>query len=215
DSNGPDAAPNVQVDGHLGVFVGVVEEAPAFAAQPRSLDFPDTALDFAIHADIGRQSHSGFPDAAADADLVVVLGIAAKIEIEFSDSHFHLDAPQGKTAQTQVRFTSAEVHAKVHGHLAGEAEVPFVFHVAHSGAAAFRLFDAEAAVSGCAAVVDVGLPGRDVVGEVGAHQLFGAAVDAEIAGAHVEIHRHPLGGVQIDGAHVVLGRAGRFNDAAT
>src|ERR1051326_4809570 len=80
--------------------------------------------------------------------------------------------------------------------------------------AARGLLDAQCAVPGSAAVVHVGLPGSHVVGEVGAHQFLCAAIDSQVSGSHFQVHGDPLGGVQIDGARVVLRRTGSLDHTA-
>src|ERR1039457_6736509 len=150
-----------------GVLVRIVDPVAAFAAQPLRADFADASRPFGVDTHAGRQSHRSFPDAAANAYVIVVLGVPTEIHVQLADSHVDFHAAQRKAPQVEPRLPRAEMQAQVHGNAVVQRQIPLVPGVAYLGVALPRLADGEVAVRARAAVAHFGLPRRHVVSEAG------------------------------------------------
>src|ERR1019366_4833475 len=140
-------------------------------------DFADASRPFGVDTHAGRQSHRSFPDAAANAYVIVVLGVPTEIHVQLADSHIDFHAAQRQAPQVEPRLARAEMQAQVHGDVVVQRQIPVVPGVADLGVAIPRLADGEVAVRARAAVPHLGLPRGYVVSEIGVQQLPRSTAD--------------------------------------
>src|SRR5271165_2198367 len=196
------------MDFRLGCRGGVVDVPAFFFAQAGDLDFANASLRIGLNADGFWQVDCGLSHAAANVDLVRTRGRAAQIQLQFADAQFDIDAAQRHAAEIHVRFPGAKVGVDIHGDPIVETEVPSVFLTSAINVAAGRLFNGEFAPNAGVGVAKLGLPGRNVVGEIGLGQLRRSASDVELSSAHAEIDASHFDLVEIDGFGFMLGGTG-------
>ena len=107
------------------------------------------------------------------------------------------------------------MYSQVQGDIVGQAQVPFVLHVARLATVQARLADIEVAVTGGARVFHNGLPRLDVVSHVAIQEMGCPRGYPEVTSAHGEVHAEKLGSVPRDGDGIVLQSAGASLDHAT
>src|ERR1017187_8697624 len=92
-----------------GAFVGRTDPVSFLLLEPTDADAADAAVCLGINPGIRRNANRRFADTPMDGDVVAVLGRAAKIHIQLTDSHVEFHAAEVEAAQIEPRLAGAEV----------------------------------------------------------------------------------------------------------
>src|ERR671920_58830 len=193
------AALDVHAEVGVRFAVGVVDVGVAHLIEPFGVDLAKATFGFRLDPDPAWQQYRCLSDPALYAGVEVPRVIAREIHRGLASPHLKVDSRQGEAVQIQITLPRSHLNHELGGHFVVHADVPLVAcattEVAAIGA---TLLHDKLALLTAHAVAHLGLPLRDVVGEVALHKLVCATGDVQLSSTHLQLRADGVGVLEID-----------------